>query len=150
MLVRSSAGHRPKPPNDAVRLLLDENVSPAIGAALTDAGHDVRCAASECPGARDPEVIALAIAQERTLVTEDKDFGELVVVDGLKPPGLIRIALPNFGVGVKAQRLIEVLAADEQDVIGLSWSSRPLGRAGGRWRDPFDHGRGGIWASSRP
>jgi len=60
-----------------VRLLIDENISPIIGDALRVAGHDVRAAAVACPGVLDEELVALAIAEARIVVSEDKDFGNL-------------------------------------------------------------------------
>jgi predicted nuclease of predicted toxin-antitoxin system len=95
-----------------VRLLLDENVSPVIGAALAAAGYDVRATVDACPGALDTAVVARASAEDRILVTEDKDFGELAFRDGLRPPGIIRLALPSYQPAEKAARLLDVLAAE--------------------------------------
>ena len=59
-----------------MRLLLDENLPPLVGDALKAAGHDVLTASAACPGAPDEDVIALAVAEGRVLVTQDKDFGQ--------------------------------------------------------------------------
>jgi len=45
--------------------------------ALRAAGHDVIWVRTERPGAADTEVLALAVREERILLTFDKDFGEL-------------------------------------------------------------------------
>jgi predicted nuclease of predicted toxin-antitoxin system len=73
-----------------VRVLLDENISPIIGDALRVAGYDVVMAAAVCRGAPDDEVVALAVAEARVLITEDKDFGELAFQQGLHPAGVVR------------------------------------------------------------
>jgi len=92
-----------------VRLLIDENISPIIGDALRAAGHDVRAAAVACPGALDEELVALAIAEARIVVSEDKDFGNLAFKQGLRPPGLILVRLPRCLPAEKAARLVVVL-----------------------------------------
>jgi predicted nuclease of predicted toxin-antitoxin system len=92
-----------------VRLLIDENVSPLVGDALRAAGYDVSAAAVVCPGARDEGVVSLAIAEWRTIVSEDKDFGDLAFRAGLRPPGLVRIALPGYLPAEKAVRVVDAL-----------------------------------------
>jgi predicted nuclease of predicted toxin-antitoxin system len=92
-----------------VRLLIDENVSPIVGDALRMAGYDVSVAAVDCPGARDESVVSLAISEGRTIVSEDKDFGDLAFRTGLRPPGLVRIALPGYPPPEKAVRVVDAL-----------------------------------------
>ena len=59
--------------------------------ALTALGHDVRSARGECARASDEALLALAYEEGRVLVTEDKDFGELVYVRGLPHPCVVRL-----------------------------------------------------------
>ena len=101
----------------ALRFLLDENVSPVIGKALTKLGHDVLLASAACRGSPDEEVIALAVAETRILISEDKDFGDLAFRDGVRPPGLIRLVLPRSDPEAKAARLCGVLA-DAPELMG--------------------------------
>jgi predicted nuclease of predicted toxin-antitoxin system len=70
-----------------VRLLVDENISPIIEDALRASGHDVRAASDAWPGALDEDLVALAIAESRIVVSEDKDFGNLAFQHGLRPMG---------------------------------------------------------------
>ena len=64
-----------------MRLLLDHNLSGrGIGGPLRSAGHDVRALQGEpeAEGMDDPDVLALATADERILVTRNsRDFGPL-------------------------------------------------------------------------
>lgn len=92
-----------------MRFLLDENVSPVIGHRLESLGHDVLLASFACRGAADDVVVALAVREQRVLVTEDKDFGELAFRKGLWPSALIRLLLLKFTPGQKADRLAEVI-----------------------------------------
>jgi predicted nuclease of predicted toxin-antitoxin system len=54
-------------------------------------------------------VVSLAIAEWRTIVSEDKDFGDLAFRAGLRPPGLVRIALPGYLPAEKAVRVVDAL-----------------------------------------
>lgn len=60
-------------------------------AALQDAGCDVASVRDRLPQARDDEVLLLALEENRVLVTEDKDFGELVFLQGLPHTGIVRL-----------------------------------------------------------
>jgi predicted nuclease of predicted toxin-antitoxin system len=101
-----------------VRFLIDENISPIIGEALRSAGHDVTAATIVCPGRSDRAVVAIARAEARVVISEDKDFGELAFRDGLFPIGLVRLMLPGMTPPEKAARLLEVLAGDAARVVG--------------------------------
>jgi predicted nuclease of predicted toxin-antitoxin system len=61
-----------------VNFLADESCDAAIVRGLRGDGHDVLAVADVIPGALDPAVIQLAVSQQRVLLTEDKDFGQLV------------------------------------------------------------------------
>jgi predicted nuclease of predicted toxin-antitoxin system len=60
-----------------MRLLADENFPKSAVEALREAGHDVAWVSEETSGIADSAVLARAIAEERILLTMDKDFGEL-------------------------------------------------------------------------
>lgn len=71
-------------------------------------GHDVVSARILGPGATDEELLALAYREERVLVTEDKDFGELVFVQRLPHPCIVRFVEMRVVEKVAAMRsLIE-------------------------------------------
>ena len=71
-------------------------------------------------GAADDDVLALAFNERRILLTEDKDFGELVY--RLKKPAhgiiLIRIAVKNRNL--KWPRMKNSLIPTERDVLVVS------------------------------
>jgi predicted nuclease of predicted toxin-antitoxin system len=60
-----------------VRLLADENIPLASIQALRAAGHDVLSATEAMSHAEDREVLDRAGAEQRVLVTFDRDFGAL-------------------------------------------------------------------------
>jgi predicted nuclease of predicted toxin-antitoxin system len=66
-----------------VKLLANENFPRVVVDALVAAGHDVVWVRTVCPGIADPDVLALAVTEDRVLVTFDKDFGHLAFHAGL-------------------------------------------------------------------
>ncbi len=81
-----------------MRLLANENFPGDAVAALRDRGHDVAWVRTDAPGSRDTEVLSRAQAEDRIIVTFDKDFGELAFRAGLPATAgivLFRIATPS-------------------------------------------------------
>ena len=60
-----------------MRVLANENVSSTVIHDLRADGHDVVAVKDWQPGANDEAVLRRAQAEERILVTHDRDFGEL-------------------------------------------------------------------------
>ena len=75
-----------------MKFLLDAcAASRALQEALTTLGHDVRSARGEYARASDEALLALAYEERRVIVTEDKDFGELVFLRRLPHPCIVRL-----------------------------------------------------------
>ena len=62
--------------------------------ALRAAGHDVKAVVETYRGANDEDVIALALSEQRVLLTEDKDFGQLVHAATGSKGGVVFIRFP--------------------------------------------------------
>ncbi len=60
-----------------MKFLADENFPRPAITALREAGLDILSSAETHPGATDNEVLSECISNGRTLLTFDKDFGEL-------------------------------------------------------------------------
>lgn len=74
-----------------MKFLLDVCASSrSLRTLLTDLGHDVCVAFDVDPRASDETILNLALQEARVLVTEDKDFGELIFVHRLPHPAIIR------------------------------------------------------------
>lgn len=91
-----------------MKLLADENIHGDIVAWLRENGQDVLYIADTRPGSPDEEVLALANAEHRTLVTDDKDFGELVYRRRLVAHGVVLIRLTAPDVRDRINRLAVV------------------------------------------
>jgi predicted nuclease of predicted toxin-antitoxin system len=57
------------------------------------------------PATSDTEVIRRAQAENRLLLTEDKDFGDLVFRHGAQAPGIVLLRIDPGRHAVKSQRL---------------------------------------------
>jgi len=77
-----------------MRFLADESCDFAVVRAMRAAGHDVRVVAEVCRGAPDDQVVEFALRESRVLLTEDKDFGQLVFASARESPGVIFIRFP--------------------------------------------------------
>jgi predicted nuclease of predicted toxin-antitoxin system len=75
-------------------------------------GHDVLFVAESMRGAEDAAILKLAADQERILLTEDKDFGELVIRLGLPAYGILLLRMNPANSDAKLGRLREILLRD--------------------------------------
>jgi len=89
--------------------LADESCDFAVVRALRAAGYDVLAVAERSPGARDEEVIRLATGERRVLLTEDKDFGQLVFAAGKETCGGIFIRYPAGLRSELPQRVLDAV-----------------------------------------
>ena len=88
-----------------MRWLADECVDSPLVALLRAAGHDVVYVAELAPGLTDAEAIVRAHGERRILLTEDKDFGELVVRWRRPVPGLVHLRIDSERRTLKWSRL---------------------------------------------
>ncbi len=81
-----------------MRILADENFPGDAVTALRERGHDVLWVRTDTPGISDRDVLARAQAEDRIVITFDKDFGELAFRRGLPATRgviLFRLAAPS-------------------------------------------------------
>ena len=89
-----------------MRYLADESVERQIVDALRVAGNEVDYVAELAPGIADLVVLARANRQSVVLITEDKDFGELVFRRRQPNQGVVLLRLS----GLTRQRRIAIAA----------------------------------------
>jgi predicted nuclease of predicted toxin-antitoxin system len=81
-----------------MRILANENLPADAVEALRERGHDVVWIRTEAPGSSDQRVLEWAQADDRILLTFDKDFGELAFRAGFAASSgiiLLRISAPS-------------------------------------------------------
>ena len=89
--------------------MADECFSGHIVRRLHDAGLDVILSADICPAGTDAQVLTLAFSENRILLTEDTDFGDLVVRFGLPTRGIVRVDLKPMSREMRAKRTLDAL-----------------------------------------
>jgi predicted nuclease of predicted toxin-antitoxin system len=79
-----------------MRFLANENIPYDAILALRDKGQDVLWIHTEAPGSNDADVLKRAVAEERIVITFDKDFGELAFHSRLPAQcGIILLRIPE-------------------------------------------------------
>lgn len=93
-----------------MRWVADECVSRSIVENLRAEGHDVLFIADKFRGRDDKFVLSLAITEQRLLLTQDTDFGELLF-RRLSPnvPGVVFIRIPPERAAMRWVRLKAVI-----------------------------------------
>lgn len=77
--------------------LADESCAGPVIRALREAGHDVVAIVEVAKGATDEQVLERALSEKRVLITEDRDFGQLVYARGRSSAGVILVRFHSSG-----------------------------------------------------
>jgi len=101
-----------------MRILADENVPRTIVNWLRDSGQDVLYAAESRSRTPDVDLLAEAETQGRIVLTEDKDFGELIFRDHKNSYGVILLRMEDQPASARLVRLQQVWTVLEQRAQG--------------------------------
>jgi predicted nuclease of predicted toxin-antitoxin system len=101
-----------------VRWLADECVAAPLVGFLRNAGHDVAYVAEAAAGLSDADVINLASREMRLLLTEDKDFGDLVFRRERTVPGVVLLRIGRENRALKAIRLLAAIERYGEGLFG--------------------------------
>ena len=124
-----------------MRILADESVEGEVVAHLRSEGHNVAYVPETSASIRDDEVLARANTEDRVLLTEDKDFGNLAFFFGSRSSGIVLLRAHGVGAEAKADLVAEILETHEDELtkdpphfvvirLGRPPRSRPLGNVG--------------------
>ncbi len=91
-----------------MRLVADENLDPRVIARLRQDGHEVYSIYESSRGLRNGEVLTLANQRQAVLITEDKDFGELLRRESQAAIGVVLVRLPDKTVSLEQK--VEMVA----------------------------------------
>jgi len=95
------------------RLLANENFPAPSIRLLRDLGYDVAAVAEGGVGLADPNVLALAVAEKRWIVTFDRDYGELIFARQLAaPPAVILFRMHSYRPDDPGRVLADLLDSD--------------------------------------
>ncbi len=79
-----------------LKFLLDENISQKTADFLLKLGYDVKLVAKDLKGAKDKDILEVAFKEKRIILTQDKDFCDLVFRDSLPCRGIILLRLNSY------------------------------------------------------
>jgi predicted nuclease of predicted toxin-antitoxin system len=92
-----------------VRWLIDECVDANLATLLHESGHDVVYMYEIAPREADTEVMNRAERETRLLLTEDKDFGDLVFRQARQVPGIVLLRIDPSRRSLKGPRLLAAI-----------------------------------------
>lgn len=100
-----------------MKILADEGVDKPIVEALRVTGFDVDYILETFQGANDEFILKMSYEQGRVLLTQDKDFGELVFRLGQIHYGVILIRLQGAPPNEKAEIVTKLLLQYHHEVV---------------------------------
>jgi predicted nuclease of predicted toxin-antitoxin system len=101
-----------------MRFLVDESCNATIAGSLRDRGHDVLLVANLAPRATDVHVIELAVADRRVLLTEDKEFGQMVYASGTPRWSVILLRYKPAAKATVIETLVELVSQKGEEITG--------------------------------
>jgi predicted nuclease of predicted toxin-antitoxin system len=101
-----------------LKFLADECCDAGLVKSLRAAGHDVSYVSDHYAGSSDNEVLLMAYREERILLTEDKDFGELIYRLRKPSAGIVLIRMDVEDKHIKWPRLENLIEKYEARLPG--------------------------------
>jgi predicted nuclease of predicted toxin-antitoxin system len=103
-----------------LRFLVDECIPRAIVEALRSRGEEVEWVRDVARQASDREVVSRSVATRAVIITEDRDFGELVYGMGEVVHGIVLVRLSRFAGPVRSisSRIAERICEMNMDLVG--------------------------------
>lgn len=100
------------------RFLADESCDFRVVRALRAEGYDVDAILELARGATDQAVIQRAVEQNRVLLTEDTDFGQLVYAESHASTGVVLIRFPAGARAGLPTQLLELVHREGHHLVG--------------------------------
>lgn len=100
-----------------MKIVADECVDGEIVLRLRNDGHKVDFVAEVSPGILDEDVLVLASNDDTLLLTEDKDFGELIFRQGLIKRGILLYRLAELFPLERAEIISVAIAEHEGELL---------------------------------
>lgn len=101
-----------------MRFLLDEGIGYSVANFLRVQGFDVASIQEESPGEKDRVILRRGFREDRIIVTNDKDFGELVFRHSLPHKGIVLLRLRDERAANKVRVLRRLLESHGRKLRG--------------------------------
>ncbi len=99
-----------------MRFIVDECTGPKVAKWLKSIDHDVFSVYEQSRGINDIEILKLAVKEKRILITNDKDFGEMIFREKKAHNGIIFLRLNDERSAMKI-KVIENVLMEHPDEI---------------------------------
>ncbi len=95
--------------DNPIKFLVDVGVGKSIENYLCEKGYDTKSVRKIDPAMSDDNIIRLAAAEKRMVITMDKDFGELIYHSRMNHCGVLLLRLEDAAVPEKLQIVKSIL-----------------------------------------
>jgi predicted nuclease of predicted toxin-antitoxin system len=103
-----------------MRLLANENFPLLSVKILEKAGYDIKSIGQDYSGILDSDVMEIAEEEQRTILTFDRDYGELIFKRGFRPAkGVIYLRWKDFQPNEPGEYLIDLLSSRDIHYEGM-------------------------------
>lgn len=99
-----------------MKFLIDVNIEKQIIEELISLGHDVKCIAEIAPTMKDIDIFKLANAENLIIITNDKDFGEIVFRQNLISTAIVLIRVKSQCVEKKIELIKNILVCGTEKI----------------------------------
>jgi predicted nuclease of predicted toxin-antitoxin system len=100
-----------------IKFLIDENVGSSIISYLMNSGFDTKLVSEFYPSRDDLFIVKTAYKQKRIIVTNDKDFGYLIVKSGLPVISVILFRFKDESPVLKVNAIKTILSLPEEKIL---------------------------------
>lgn len=101
-----------------MKLVADESVDAPIVQKLRENDFEIFSIAEQLPGISDEQVLAIAYEKSSLLITQDKDFGELIYRLGKAHEGVVLLRLTGLTPYHKADLCLAVINQHKHQLLG--------------------------------
>ena len=101
-----------------MRFVVDECTGPAVASWLRSQDHDVVSVYEDARRMPDELILPLAVREDRIVVTNDKDFGDLIFAHGMAHRGVILLRLGDERAPSKIAAIARVLEGYASQIVG--------------------------------
>jgi len=109
-----------------LKFLADESCDFSVVRCLRTANYDVEAIMEIASGESDANIIKMAVSSGRVLITEDRDFGDLVYAHQNKHGGIILIRYPSTARKNMADAIRDLIQKKGDSLIGCFVVASPL------------------------
>ena len=103
-----------------MKFIVDECTGMAVAGYLRGIGHDVSVVAEIMPQAEDHTILTKAVKEGRILITNDKDFGELIFRRGYSHHGVLFMRLQDDSAANRV-RVVKAVLDQYTDFLKMNF-----------------------------